>query len=379
MSNKIKIAFFCPNLGGGGAEMHLARLLTHLSNEKFELDLILSRSGGDYLAFLPDYVKVHLLNGGKIPSGVIGMFQTIRPLSKKIKDLQPDLLFSIMDHSNIIAYYAHRLSKSKAKLIFSVQTPILQSLKFTWKPFNQIIRCMMPFIYPNADKIISLSEGVKHDLIKINKKLQSNTVVINNIGIERSSGIESKLPSDSYTKKIVVCGRLLKLKGFHDVIEALPMVLKQVQVELYILGDGPERDNLLQLAKSLAIDDNIKFLGFQRNPGQFMGQSDLFVLSSYYEGFGNVIIEAMALGLPVIATDCPYGPGEIITDGKNGLLVPVGSPRELANAIIKVLTNAKLQLSLSKSGKESVDKYSGSIIASQYEKCFLHEFSSSRE
>ncbi len=372
MSSKFKIAFFCPNLGGGGAEMHLTRLINHLDSESFEVHLINSRPGGDYLQFLHESVKIHFLSDGRIGSGVLDMFKIINPLAKVLKELKPMVFVSVMDHSNLMAHYAHKKARSKAKLVFCVQTPILQSLKFAWKPFNQIVRWMIPLTYTKADKIISLSEGVKADLIRMNHKLAKNIIVINNIGIEKTSILQKGKFQNSKIKKIIVCGRLIKLKGFHDVIAALPKILKYITVELLILGDGPEKNKLEQQSKSLGVDKNVKFLGFQNNPEEFISQADLFVLSSYYEGFGNVIIEAMSLGVPVVATDCPYGPGEIISDGENGLLVPVGSPGILADEILKVLNNADLAQRLSIAGEKSSKKYSGAAIAKQYEECLIN-------
>lgn len=370
MIKKINLVFFCPNLGGGGAEMHLARLLSNLDQGKFELHLIVSRAGGSYLSLLPEQVQIHIICDGKIGSGILGMYKTIKPLSEKLTFLNPDIFVSVMDHSNMMAYYAHKKARSSAKLIFCVQTPILQSLKFNWKPFNQILSWMMPFIYPRADKIISLSIGVKSDLISLSRKLKDNTVVINNIGIDQFKKVEDDPVQKEGVKSIVICGRLIKLKGFDDALRCFKKVSEVIAAELYVIGDGPEKQNLLELSEQLNIKDKVQWLGFVSHPEVIMSHADAFLLCSHYEGFGNVIIEAMSVGLPVVSTDCPYGPGEIIDDNISGVLVPVGDFQRMAKEVVKILSDRKLSEKLIQNAYERVGDFSKERITQQYERLF---------
>src|SRR5262249_38250936 len=123
---------------------------------------------------------------------------------------------------------------------------------------------------------------------------------------------------------LVACGRLVPQKGYEILLDSVVAVRKEIPTQLWILGTGPQRDMLMNRVASLGLGRAVKFLGFQDEPWRYMAAADAFVLSSLYEGFGNVVAEAMATGIPVVSTDCPYGPGEIITNEVDGLLVPTG-------------------------------------------------------
>ena len=137
-----------------------------------------------------------------------------------------------------------------------------------------------------------------------------------------------------------------------------------------IIGEGEDKDQLIEMASSLGIHQDIDFLGFQKNPFKYMAKSSLFVLSSLYEGFGNVLVEAMALGLPVISTDCPSGPAEIIDDGENGILVPVQDENALAQAILDVLADSALRIHLSCEAKQKAEVFAAEKITQDYRRIF---------
>jgi len=139
---------------------------------------------------------------------------------------------------------------------------------------------------------------------------------------------------------------------------------------LWILGEGPDRPALEQQIADLSLGDSVRLLGFRDNPYSYMASADLFVLSSIFEGFGNVVAEALACGTAVVATDCPYGPSEIITDGVSGLLVPPRDPAALAEAIVRVLTDPELRSALAQEGKRRSRDFTAETISGQYAKVF---------
>jgi glycosyltransferase involved in cell wall biosynthesis len=170
---------------------------------------------------------------------------------------------------------------------------------------------------------------------------------------------------------LLACGRLKALKGFDYLIDALVAVRKTVPAHLWIVGEGEERSALELKIKRLGLEGCVRLVGFQENPFKYMAAADVFVLSSLYEGFGNVIVEAMACGVPVVATNCPYGPGEIIEDGKNGILAPPADAAALAAAILRVLKDEDIRKKLSIEGKNRASDFNAHTIAAAYGDLFL--------
>jgi glycosyltransferase involved in cell wall biosynthesis len=158
--------------------------------------------------------------------------------------------------------------------------------------------------------------------------------------INREADQAVEIPAKAHPLLVAV-GRLDPQKNYSLLFQAIKRVIDERPVTLYILGEGSEYPRLESLSESLGLESHIRLLGFQRNPYAYMKQADLFVLSSNYEGFANVIVEAMAAGTPVVATDCPYGPSEILTDREYGKLVPPGDAEALAQAILSSLKSPK--------------------------------------
>ena len=146
--------------------------------------------------------------------------------------------------------------------------------------------------------------------------------------------------------------------------------MRGAKLELHILGDGELRESLARLAGELGIADRVTFLGFQRDPFRHMRKADIFVLSSLWEGFGNVLVEAMAMGAPVVSTDCPHGPGEIIKDGETGLLVPPGDDQPLAAALQRLIDDPMLRAKLGDAGQIRAQDFSAQRIGAAYAQHF---------
>lgn len=351
--------------------MHLLRILNHLDRSHFRLSLALARSGGTYEPVLADDVRVHILNTGTINSSTIRMVRSIGPLRKIIDTERPDILCSVMDIANIIAVLASRTLLIRPKLVLIVQNAPLESYKRTWRIVDRLILLLIPRLYPQADQVIALSQGVARDLIALVPKMSEPPEVISNVGVDAIvlEGAREALPEGELPQNgplIVACGRLTEQKGFPYLIHALVGVRKVLPANLWIIGEGEQRPSLEKKIQQLGLNDCVRLLGFQQNPFKYMAAADVFVLSSIFEGFGNVIVEAMACGTPVIATDCPYGPAEIIRDGVNGILVPIANSAALAQGIIRVLTNAALKQQLSQEGKARSQNFDAHTIATAY-------------
>jgi glycosyltransferase involved in cell wall biosynthesis len=170
------------------------------------------------------------------------------------------------------------------------------------------------------------------------------------------------------TPVIVAAGRLSKQKGYSYLIRAVAILnAARIPCRLIILGEGSEKKGLQDLATELGIADKVEFPGFRKNPYRYMANATLFVLSSLYEGFPNVLLEALALGVPSVATRCPTGPAELITDGVDGLLVPPADAEVLAKAMRRLLLDEALRKRLGEAGRKRAGDFAADRIVRQYE------------
>jgi glycosyltransferase involved in cell wall biosynthesis len=206
---------------------------------------------------------------------------------------------------------------------------------------------LIQYLYPLADHVTAVSEGAAEDLERVGN-LQNVYAIPNPISIDGASRTSEETeyvhPWFAEDEPIVMgAGRLTELKGFSTLIRSLRYVRDRgVNARLIIIGEGEERQNLEQLAHDLGLEECVRLPGFVNNPFTYMRAVDVFVLSSRWEGFGNVIVEAMACGTPVVSTNCPNGPAEILENGKWGRLVPVGSVKKIGEAIMKTLDENKV-------------------------------------
>ena len=369
MSNRIHILFYCPFLNGGGAEMHLVRMMKSLDETRFEKTLVISRSGGsyEYLIRNTDINIIYLDINSE--SSFIRILKSIFPLVKSIKDINPDITFSLMDNVNVFVILSHRIARHKSKLVIGVQTSIKKSIEFSNSHFKRFILSLMKNLYKYADKIICLSNGVANELNQILINTQKKQYeVIHNIGFESEKNYKTQ---EKNKHQLCICGRLIPLKGFDLVIKAVAEVSKKYDdVSLVILGEGPEKEKLRSQCYNLNISNRVYFKGFVTNVAQVMAESEIFILSSYYEGFGNVIVESMGVGTPVIATDCPYGPADIITNGKNGFLVPIGNSNAISKSVIELFNNQNTYDQIRLLGYQKANDFTSSTISKQHEKLF---------
>jgi glycosyltransferase involved in cell wall biosynthesis len=231
--------------------------------------------------------------------------------------------------------------------------------------------------YKKADSIVFLSEGAAGDFAKRFSSIDTTKfrVVHNPVDINRISKLKGE-PIDaqwwpSSKRTIISAGRLNTVKGYNYLLEAMQIVSRALpDTRLVVMGSGEEEENLRAYSKQLGIDESVAFVGFQENPFKYIANSDVFVLSSLWEGFANVVVEAMACGVPVVATNCPYGPREIVQHEVNGILVPPRDSQALALSIIRVLTNSKLASTLVDNAVERAKDFHVATIVKEYEMLF---------
>jgi glycosyltransferase involved in cell wall biosynthesis len=240
--------------------------------------------------------------------------------------------------------------------------------KFRWLKIHLTKRA-----YRDAEAVIVVSNGEKEDLIK-NFGIPGNMVSVvynpvNREAIEKLSGEDAGI--DFNVPLVVTAGRLVHQKGMDILLRAFRMVRDVTASKLLILGGGEKREDLVSLSQSLHLSEDVVFLGMQMNPFKFMRKAAVFCLASRYEGLGNVILEAMSLGVPVIVTDCPSGPSEIIEGGRYGILVKPEDPGAIAEALLRVLSDRGLQQTLSSLSLERAQDFSLDAQLSQWEEIIL--------
>ena len=334
MLMKYNIAMFIPSMTGGGAERIVAHLLNYLNKDHYNLTLIVLKKDLSY--DIPLNVNIKVLEAKSL--------KTVLPeLIKYFRQTNIDLLISHMSLTNIVALIARRLSKKSFPIIaVEHNTP---SIKYKNEGMlRQLIPFLMKKTYHLADAIVCVSEGVRKDLVTLLlSKEHRNILTIYNPVVSKmlEEKKKEKINHEWFKqgKKVIIgIGRLEPVKNFSLLIEAFYDVYKQDnETRLIILGEGSERSRLQQKIDSLGLSHVVDMPGFVQNPFGYLSRSSLFVLSSNFEGLPTVVIEALACGTPVVATDCPSGPREILVNGEYGEIVPVGDREGIAKAIMKQL------------------------------------------
>ncbi|OKH32833.1 glycosyl transferase [[Phormidium ambiguum] IAM M-71] len=335
----ISVSFFLPNLDGGGAERAMLHLAAGMAKRGIKTDLILANAKGEYLEKVPP--EVRLINLNSRPPVILWKTLALR---RYLQQEKPTYLLSALDILSA-ATWAKKLADVPTKVIMCVQTNLSQQFKNDTGIMSKIRPLLVKQWYPLADGTIAASQGVAEDVSQISGIPVKNINVIYNPVVMPELFDKAKEPinhpwfASGELPVILGVGRLVPQKDFPTLIKAFAIVRKQISTKLVILGEGEKRPQLETLIRELGVEKDVDLPGFKDNPYTYMAKAKLFVLSSAWEGFGNVVAEAMAVGTPVVSTNCPSGPAEILENGKYGQLVSVGDFEGLANAILETLKN----------------------------------------
>lgn len=334
------LAIFIPSFRGGGAEKIAVSLANAISAQGHKVDLIVATRDGPYSSAVSPQVRILELNCKR-------MLSTLIPLVRYLQKRPPRTLLSLLNHVNLIAILAHKVSRSKSRLVISERNSPMHAEK--WLDKYLLLPVLTRILYGLSDKIICISEGIRRDLLTVHRVPKHLLVTIHNpINLElvhkqAAQEVNDQWLSDPHSNVMITAGRLVVQKDLATLIYALKALPSELNCKLIILGIGPLEHVLKDLVASLGLDRQVKWLGFVENPYPWMARADLFVLSSAWEGFGNVLVEAMACGTQVISTNCPSGPSEILEEGVWGDLVPVGDHETLAHAIDRQLTTPRIR------------------------------------
>lgn len=357
-------------IGGTGTFCRLlASGLKRYYGPEFEISLLLSRDRGRLAEDSEWFDRVEIINTDvhtdfrRLYEPILHAFQ----LRKAIRRISPDLILTAGTYSNLIA----PLVAGGRPCILSEHLHMSTHLKSA--RFGKIIAALMRLRHHHYT-VVAPAQGVVDDLKQYFAVTKSQAIPH---GIDPTKILclaeepVEYLPKEPY---IVACGRLAAQKDYPTLLRAFAKARQAgIQENLVIVGGGEDEENLKKLAKSLGLTDVVHFFGHRDNPYPYMKNASFFVLSSLWEGFGIVIIEAMALGLPCISTDCPSGPAEILRDGQHGLLVPPGNPDALAAAILKLASSSALREELSRQSILRAGELSLQRMATEYRDLFLRE------
>lgn len=367
--NRKNIIFVIPSLKGGGAEKILTELLRNLNRDLFNLELVTFTNEGRYLNQIPGDVSI--VNLGK--KNAIDSFRLVFAIHRIIKKENPDLLVSSLTYANYICAIAKYCFQSKVPVILTEHSVVSKSIPT--ERLSYIKKKILRYFYPKADCLVTVSQGSKKELVNSFAVPANKIVVINNgIDIDLTLKLGKENVDHPWFSEdipiLISVGRLTKLKNYPLILKAIHSLKDEFYFRFVMLGEGEERHNLEALAKELGISDRVLFLGFQDNPYKYMSKSTFFVLSSFWENFPVVVLEAMCLKVPVISTDCPFGPGEMIENNLTGLLVPNGNADALAEAILLVLKDESLRYNLAEAARIRVNDFGIGSMVKKYERTF---------
>lgn len=404
------VAFVINTLGGGGAERSTLNLARGLVDRGHTVDLLTFADEVVFRRELSPQVRLFKVNlqrrswyGRRVrrikffwryrrkllqilkcrthsrprPATAMGLFRMLRgerledvhALVEYIDQEKPDCILPSLARSKVSTLLARRFTEWNPIVIPIVRNVMMRRTKRTRHRYR--------VLFPFADRFVAISKGVGESMVQhLNLPSSLITCIYNPIDIRSIESLSIDLPvhpwmMDGGTPVIVSVGRLVSAKDFPTLLKAVAELRTRIPVRLIILGEGPCREGLEKLVSELALQDSVLLPGWVDNPFSFMRRASAFVLSSKWEGLGNVLIEALACGCPCVSTNCPSGPSEILDEGRVGPLVPIGDSIALADAICSVVANPPdvemLRAQAAKfSFQESIDNFERLILTTRH-------------
>jgi len=330
------LAILSPSFGDGGAERMIVNLSREFALRGFKVDFLISRVEGPYLSSLSPLVKF-------VELGSSQRTRALEPLVRYLGEERPPVLLAAKEQGNELALMVKHFPEISTRVAVRLGSTLSRMVKgrnpiMVWIKLRTLRK-----LYPRADIIIAVSRGVASDLARTAGIPLDRIHVLPNPVLTREMPKFAQMPVNhpwfipGAPPVILGVGRLGRAKDFPTLLRAFARVQKERPARLVILGKGRQKSRLQALASKLGIAENFSLPGFSSNPYAYMARSALFVLSSKWEGSPNALTEAMALGTPVVSTDCESGPREILAEGRYGPLVPVEDPNALALAILETM------------------------------------------
>lgn len=360
-----RVSLFVPTLAGGGAEGAMLNIAEELANRRYEVYLVVTNATGERADQVPENVTL-------VDCGRSSLVASLPDLTSHLRAVDPDVLISSTNAANLVAIWAVLLSGTTATLLARVENMTSHQIENYEKRRYHAIPYLLQLFYGYPEAVVAVSRGVAQDIKQIagvasdNVRVIYNPIVTEDLVKKSNQAADHPWLSDESVPVVLGVGRLTPQKDFSTLMRAFCRLLDRRDARLILAGKGERRAELQELAVELGIDDRVSLPGFVPNQYAYMANADVFVLSSAWEGFGNVLVEAMACGTPVASTDCESGPAEILAEGEYGPLVSVGDVDQLASAILDVLDDPIEEEAL----RERAQEFSARAIVTEYESLF---------
>lgn len=344
---KRSVALYIPDFASGGAERANINLVPELEERGFSVTLLVQKAEGALLPAIPKTVRIVSLDASRT-------IMALGPLIKFLKKEKPDILMSSFALNNVIAIWAGKLSRVAVKVVV-VQQNALRFEKGDWQ--LRLVPRLYRLFLRRADGIVGVSNGVADNLSEASGVARDrieviyNPVITSDFDRDAQQATDHPWLQDDAVPVIIAVGRLVPQKDFPTLLKAFALSARSRPMRLIILGEGPLKKDLEKEAEDLGIKDVVDFAGYNINPLPMVKKSRLFVMSSIFEGFGNVLVEALACGTPIVSTDCNYGPSEILDGGAYGRLVTVGDFKQMSSAIDESLNETPPTMTLQERGR----------------------------
>ncbi|HET6388075.1 glycosyltransferase [Hyphomicrobium sp.] len=356
------IAFFIRALDGGGAQRDAILLANALTATGTKVSILTLVPEGRLASLVDDSVAIHHVRAKRLATAVNALRGTIN----KVK---PDVLLSSEAAANVAAFAAVSLLNAKVRPRLVLREVTAPSVAKTLDPYfqNRLAFRLAGYVYSRADRVLTLTAGARRDLISnFGVPPERISVMTSNAVIDPSTAERLSRPEATATVRqrglIIAIGRLSPEKDHLTLIEAFADLRKHTRARLVIVGEGPMRPALEDAIARHGLGDFITLAGASSDPFEWLLKAEVLVSSSKFEGLGNVLIEALACGTPVVSTDCPYGPREVLEGGRLGQLVPVADPKALASAIERTLATPPDRAALRRAAEKHTARHAARCL-----------------
>jgi glycosyltransferase involved in cell wall biosynthesis len=334
----MRIALLVPTLEIGGVERVFVNLANSLTQSGAEVDLVVGRAGGGMEMVLEKDIQVFDLESDH-------MMRSVPGVAKYLRTRKPEAMICAMTHCSAAAVVARGIVRQKTKIIATEHNTMSKIVANTSGLKYRLMPLWSRWALNAADSIVAVSSGVADDLStqtgipRAKVRVIYNPVITDALHSAATAAVEHPWFQLGEPPVILAVGRLDKQKDFPMLIRAFHLLINRRPARLMILGEGPDRNRIEQAVYDAGLTNDVALPGFEHNPYRFMNRAAVFASASLWEGFGVALVEALALGVPVVSTNCTYGPAEILCDGKFGALVPVGDHEAMAQALLTALDN----------------------------------------
>jgi len=329
----MKIALLTPTLEIGGVERAFVNLANGLHQCGVEVDFVVGRAGGSMAMVLKECIRVFDLDSSH-------MMRSVPRLAKYLRARAPDAMIAAMTHCSAAAVVARAIARQKTKIVATEHNTMSRIVANTPGLKYRFMPLWSRWALNSVDSIVAVSGGVADDLSAqagiLRRKVQViyNPVITDTLHAAATAALDHPWLQPGEPPVILAVGRLDKQKDFPMLVRAFRLVRDRRRARLVILGEGPDRSRIESVIYEAGLIEDVALPGFETNPYRFMSRAAVFASASQWEGFGVALVEALAVGLPVVSTNCMHGPAEILCNGKFGALVPVGDYEAMAQALL---------------------------------------------